>query len=223
VPAAERGPAVKLELTRVDDTVDPFEHVDDDSLPPGEGITILRENIPAGRGITATPHFARIMLRDGESSESATARLARWVATLDTLPSHADGTRFAFQDVEDYDDATGRSQRVGVRTLVLVGAPILGTADVVDAVAVAPDGRSYSPEATVQVTLSPEAATAFEDATRGWVNRRIAILVDDKVYSAPVVKSAIGGGHLSITMGSSGDPAQHLAEARKLARALGGE
>ena len=93
-----------------------------------------------------------------------------------------------------------------------------------DAVAVAPDNRhAYSQEASVQVTLSPESAARFEDATRGWVDRRIAILIDDKVNSAPVVKSAIGGGHISITMGSAGDPALHLVEAKRLARALGGD
>ncbi|MDB4994721.1 MAG: Preprotein translocase secY subunit, partial [Myxococcaceae bacterium] len=221
VPAAERGPAAKLELTRVDDTIDPFEHVTDAALPEGEGISILIESIPAGRGHTARPHYARIMLRDGESAGSATARLVRWVDAQNLL---TDGARFAYQDVEDFDEETQRSHQIGVRTIVLVGEPILRTADVVDAVAVAPDNRhAYSLEASVQVTLSPESAARFEDATRGWVDRRIAILIDDKVNSAPVVKSAIGGGHISITMGSAGDPALHLVEAKRLARALGGD
>jgi preprotein translocase subunit SecD len=221
VPAAERGPAAKLELTRVDDIVDPFAQVTDETVPPGEGIAIMVESIPAGRGHTARPHFARITLREGESTEGATARLARWVTSQNLLH---DGARFAYQDVEDLDEDTQRARRIGVRTLVLVGEPILRTEDVVDAVAVAPDSRhQFSPEASVQVTLSPESALRFEDATRGWTDRRIAILLDDKVTSAPVVKSAIGGGHISITMGSAGDPALHLVEAKRLARALGGD
>jgi hypothetical protein len=220
VPAAERGPAAKLELTRVDDTVDAFDGISDDAVPRGEGIAILTESIPAGPGNTARPRFARVTLRDGESSEHGTERLARWLATLGP---RNDGRRFAFQDVEELDEHAQRSRPIGVRTLLLAGEPILRTADVIDAIAVAPSHRSYSPEATVQVTLSPESAARFEDATRGWIERRIAILLDDKVTSAPVVRSAIGGGHISINMGSEGDPALHLIEAKRLARALGGD
>jgi preprotein translocase subunit SecY len=221
VPAAERGHAAKLELTRVDDMVDAFAHVPDEAVPAGEGIAIMVESIPAGSAHTAHPHYARITLREGESAEGATARLARWVSAQNLLH---DGERFAYQDIEDFDENTQRSRRIGVRTLVLVGEPILRTEDVIDAVAVAPDNRhSFSLEASVQVTLSPESALRFEDATRGWTNRRIAILLDDKVTSAPVVKSAIGGGHISINMGSAGDPAVHLVEAKRLARALGGD
>jgi preprotein translocase subunit SecD len=59
-------------------------------------------------------------------------------------------------------------------------------------------------------------------ATRDWVQRRLAILVDGRVDSAPVVKSEIGGGRLTITMGA-GEPEKQLADARRLAASLGGD
>jgi preprotein translocase subunit SecD len=71
------------------------------------------------------------------------------------------------------------------------------------------------------VTLSSEAAARFEAATRAWVQRRLAIMVDDEIDSAPVVKSAIGGGHISITVGT-GDPERQFKQAESLARRLRG-
>jgi preprotein translocase subunit SecD len=47
------------------------------------------------------------------------------------------------------------------------------------------------------------------------VQRRFAIILDDVIDSAPVIKSKIAGGHASITLGA-GDPEEQLSKARKL-------
>jgi len=71
----------------------------------------------------------------------------------------------------------------------------------------------------VSVTLSPAGAKRFERATREWMHRRMAIELDGVIDSAPVIKTAIGGGHLSISLGA-GDPEEHMAAARHLADSL---
>jgi preprotein translocase subunit SecD len=51
------------------------------------------------------------------------------------------------------------------------------------------------------------------------VQRRFAIILDDVINSAPVIKTKIGGGRASITMGA-GDPDQQLQNAEKLEMVL---
>jgi len=57
------------------------------------------------------------------------------------------------------------------------------------------------------------------DATRKNIRRRLAIVIDDEVQSAPVILSEISGGTVMITM-AAGAPKEQLAEARQLAAAL---
>ena len=71
----------------------------------------------------------------------------------------------------------------------------------------------------VTITLTAEASSRFEQATRGWVQRRLALMVDGMIMTAPIVKSAIGGGHVSITV-TPGTPEKELEEAEELARNL---
>jgi preprotein translocase subunit SecD len=67
----------------------------------------------------------------------------------------------------------------------------------------------------VAVTFSPAGADRFEEVTGANVQRRFAIILDDEIDSAPVIRTKIGGGRASITLGS-GDPEQQLAQARQL-------
>ena len=111
---------------------------------------------------------------------------------------------------------TARFEAVGWRTLYLVSrAELTG-----DAVADARVGRetdlgSYY----VTVTLSPAGARRFEELTAANVHRRLAIVIDGVVESAPVIASKIAGGKATITMGA-GEPEQQLADARQLELAL---
>jgi hypothetical protein len=200
---------VKIEFVRIDDGLEPFKDIAEEKLPPG--VRVMRQVDSIGRG-TAEHHHARIVLEPGGSKEDARASFLQWLRTL-PLPS---GARFALQDDVDYDDETGTSKLVGLSAHVLVGASAVGAEDVTDA-AVAPESASggYS----VSLTFSPAAAKRFEDMTREWTGRRIAIVVNDEVRSAPIVRTAITGGHVSISMGA-GDREKQLAEARELVQLL---
>src|SRR5262249_36598056 len=109
---------------------------------------------------------------------------------------------------------------IGWRSYLVKGPPVATAADVVDAVVVHPDRSSVRLEsANVLLELSPEAARRFEEHTAANIKRRLAILVDGQVASAPVIITRIPGGKVSITMGA-GNPESQLADARRLVRGL---
>jgi protein-export membrane protein SecD len=63
----------------------------------------------------------------------------------------------------------------------------------------------------VGIEFNSEGARVFERITGENVGKRIAIILDNTVYSAPVVKERISGGKASITGGFSMDEAKDLA------------
>ena len=66
----------------------------------------------------------------------------------------------------------------------------------------------------MRLAFSPAGADRFEEVTGANVNRRFAIILDDIVDSAPVIKQKIGGGSAQITMGA-GDPEKQLHDAQQ--------
>lgn len=217
LPASSDAPPpahrTKLEIVRIDDTIDPFDAAVEDSIPANSGIALARESVPVGEG--SAPRevtYARAALQPGEPVSTARARLSSFLATV-PLPS---GARFAFEPVNDDDPDTGRARVVALRTYVLVGASAVSEDDVVDAVPVA-----SGPETTVAVELSPTGAERFEETTGAWTRKRVAIVVDGEVASAPLVRSRIPGGRLSLTLGR-GDPENQAKQAAALARGLRG-
>jgi preprotein translocase subunit SecD len=203
--AGPPGPRPKLEVVLVDDSVDPLSGVDESVLPRGSRID--RADVPAGPGIVMTVHYARIVAGAGETVDGATARLDAALAKVTVPPDH----RFAFAPA--FDEASPRP--VAARSYLLTGAPILRETDVTDADAILGEDGHW----TVAVTLSAAAAKRFEDATRLDLKKRLAIVVDGRVRSVPVLQGVIGGGHIQITMGQDDDQKR---DAQQLARGLGG-
>ncbi|HEY7714350.1 MAG TPA: protein translocase subunit SecD [Candidatus Binatia bacterium] len=68
--------------------------------------------------------------------------------------------------------------------------------------------------ASVELVLNPTGARLFEQITAANVKRRLAIVLDNRVYSAPVIQERIAGGRASITGNFD------LKEARDLAIVL---
>ena len=69
----------------------------------------------------------------------------------------------------------------------------------------------------VLIDFKPRGATVFCDVTRANVGKQFAILLDDRIRSAPSIREAICGGSASIEMGTSADA---LDEANTLALVL---
>ena len=80
------------------------------------------------------------------------------------------------------------------------------------------DQQSGRPE--VSVTLDRAGADIFEKVSGENIGNRMAILLDEKVNSAPVIQDRIPGGRVRITLGGFGDPALQLQEANDLAAVL---
>jgi preprotein translocase subunit SecD len=68
----------------------------------------------------------------------------------------------------------------------------------------------------VAVHFDAQGARAFERMTGRNVKRRMAIVLDDRVESAPVIQTQIGGGRAQITLGQFADYNRLLAEASDL-------
>jgi preprotein translocase subunit SecD len=80
------------------------------------------------------------------------------------------------------------------------------------------DQQTGRPE--VNITFDREGANLFEKITSQNVGRRMAIILDDKVNSAPQLNERIGGGHARITMGGMQDAFAVQQEAKDLVAVL---
>ena len=189
------APRVTLEIVAVDDAFDPFVR-SPLAQDPSDGVDLEMERVPVGRdalgAIEQIRHVASVGLAPGESKAQATARLYRALQAVPLPP----GDRFGFEPFEG-PGADGESRWVGVRAFVLSGAPIITSRDVAGA-AVAGPSALEGPQVAVVVELTKDAAQRLEDFTARWVERRIAILLDGEIESAPVVLRAISGGHVHV-------------------------
>ena len=102
----------------------------------------------------------------------------------------------------------GKSE-TGGREPYLLESPVLLTGDVVTDARVRPGARLEGPY--VAVELDNRGAGIFDAMTAENVGRRMAIVLDNTVYEAPVIKERIPGGHVQITGRFSMDEAHDLA------------
>jgi preprotein translocase subunit SecD len=79
----------------------------------------------------------------------------------------------------------------------LIQAQALMTGEYIADAHVRPSSRLEGPY--VELVLNNTGARLFERITAENVKRRLAIVLDNKVYSAPVIQERIGGGRASIT------------------------
>ncbi len=72
-------------------------------------------------------------------------------------------------------------------------------------------GRDIGSEISVGLEFNSEGARIFDRVTSENVNRRLAIVLDNTVYSAPQIRERISGGKASITGGFTLNEAKDLA------------
>jgi len=177
-----------FQIVRVDDEVDPLADAD-----PPPGVRIYREQ---------SVHFARIAPVPGESAPRAEERARAWLAGM-PLPA---GKRFGLQVFEEPDDADS-SHRVGARTYVLDGEPIVTEKDIVTAWSEpSPRGRFL-----LRITLQPDAIRRLESATRESKGQRFAFVVNGVVQSTPRMHAAPRATNPLSFEASSSDDARLLA------------
>lgn len=216
-PPGDGRPPPKLELVAVADEEDVVAQVPDAQVP--EGIEIRYENVPAGTDAyggrqTTRMHYVSVPLRDGETIEGAIARGEALAKQILLAPRR----RLAWEPTSEFDPETNKETISGVRSYVVEDESWISNRDVV-AAEPSVSTTNAAPDVYIAIELTPEAGERFRKLTAARVNRRIAILLDGRVNSAPVVRQEIGGGRMSLTMGA-GDYEQKVKEAQALARAL---
>ena len=72
----------------------------------------------------------------------------------------------------------------------------------------------------VQLQFNPRGAEIFEQVSGANIGRKMAIILDDKVTSAPVLESKIGGGRAVITLGGGASAEAQRQEATDLVAVL---
>ena len=102
-----------------------------------------------------------------------------------------------------------KSGKVLSETPYLVFKKILLTGDMLTAAEVRFDSQTNQPY--VSITLNSIGAMIFQQVTRDNVNKRLAIVLDDHVYSAPNIQEEIAGGQAQITGSYTLNEAKDLA------------
>jgi len=130
-----------------------------------------------------------------------------------------EGLSIGISKVEER-DASGIPGQVHFRTYVM-RSNIELTGDKLTDARVAVDqsglggGKPY-----VSLSFDPEGARQFEQITGANIGKRLAIVLDGNVDSAPVIQSKIAGGNAQITLGGSKNYNQLIEEATELSLVL---
>ncbi len=103
-------------------------------------------------------------------------------------------------------DALGERSRGAA---LLIESRILMTGDVITDARVRPGELPNS--RIVSIDMNSRGARLFEEITGGNVNRQLAIILDDTVYSAPRIQERIPGGRAIITGSFTAEEARDLA------------
>jgi len=187
------GTTAQLEFHMVDDTTDFFRQTYQ-TTPPPEGSNIT---------LTTAEGFPQL---EGPNRE----------ALLEYVKGKVPQDRLVL--LECIASATRKGVCDSYRTyLVEKEAPLTG-----ESLTGADASLSQLNEPEVNISFDAAGARQFEQLTEKGVGRRMAIVLDDYVQSAPRINERIGGGRARITMGRSGGRPleQWLADAQTLALAL---
>lgn len=212
----------RLEFKLLDDDQDFFGPIakaaKGESLP--DGLEFRNETAPVGldeggEQKTKTGTFAYLPRKEKEQSKDTLNRLKEWVATLPMLPDRELG----YQLMRETDPDTQKEREVGWRTFLLRSRADIGGDMIRDAVAMPDQSGGSLGGWHVALTFTDQGGRVFERITGDNIKRRFAIILDNRIESAPVIQTKIPGGHAQITMGS-GDPEIQLRDSRKLEMVL---
>ena len=81
-------------------------------------------------------------------------------------------------------------------------------------------GSPEKPQPYVALEFNPQGALLFEEITARSIGKRMAIVLEDLVDSAPVIQDRIAGGRAQITLGGMKSPQDILIDAKNLALVL---
>jgi SecY len=216
--APPRGPArpESLQLLAVDDDVDFFEPIARTTEGLSPCLAFFGESVPNGLGKQAIRRYARCKVLGQKTPADARAELLAWGRTLE-LPA---GDRLGVAWVDERDEDTDKTFRIGVRSYLLKPPAVIDGSDVQSAEVSIQGERGFETVA-VAIELTPAGGDRFYRFTAANVGKRMAIVVDGDVASAVRILSPILGGHVQITM-NDGDRERKIQDAERLADELMG-
>ncbi|MEO0325041.1 MAG: protein translocase subunit SecD [Myxococcota bacterium] len=192
------------------------ENVDQASLP--EGLRLATESAPAGENApSVSSNYLEAIGTDceelptGEQEGCVPVRqtLADYIATLEIPDDH----ELVLKELDRREEPRIEAGEEGWRTYYVYSVTEVTGEDVDDAQVTFDTQRGNQP--IVAITFNSTGASEFEELTGANVKRRMAIVLDGRAESAPVIQDRIGGGRATITLGS-GDYNEVLDEANQL-------
>lgn len=191
----------QLEFRVLDDAQDYVATVTD--LP--EGITKQAETVSAGTSNpSVTTHY--LVARGA----GALTRLSDYIATL-SLP---DDRTLLIGSLQEGRQVGAAHADQAYRTYFTLATTEVTGRHIEDAAVSFDQQQGGRP--VVSVRFKSDGAELFRQMTGANVKKRMAIVLDDRVESAPVIQTEIGGGRAQITLGSYSDYNQLMQEANDL-------
>jgi len=192
----------RLEFKIVDDESDFLTTLTD--VP--EGFERQSEVVSAGPSIPQKVVTYLVARGDG-----ARQKLSAYVESIKTkIP---EGRELFLGEVDEVDTTPGNKADKAWRTYLLHARADVSGEDVKEAFT-AFDQENNRPY--VAMNFTPKGADKFAQLTGRNIKRRMSIVLDDRVESAPVIQTEIGGGRCQITLGSSSSYNDTLQEAKDL-------
>ncbi|RJO68634.1 MAG: protein translocase subunit SecD [Myxococcales bacterium] len=195
------GQTAQLEFKIVDDAYTELGKYADE-LPPGWELKYESRRDENG-GLLRVPYLDAAKDPDGKNIAAA----REW------LKEKIDGTHEVL--FEEYEDTKKVETRL--RSYVLIKKTML-TGDTITDARVSIDQQRNRPY--VSLTFDRQGANTFAKVTGDHVQERLAIVLDNRVKSAPVIQQRIGGGSAMITLNDLASYNQLFQEAQDLAVVL---
>jgi preprotein translocase subunit SecD len=199
-----------------------FQIVDDEAsfldtlgaLPPG----IKKQTEFVSAGVNKPQISSTYLVAESKDGSDARKTLTDFIEAQKAAGKVPEDHEFLIGDAEYVEGQQKQAGKKNYRTYFLFGrAEVTGQA--IEDAYVANDpqqaGKPY-----VAITFNSQGAEQFRELTGRNVKRRMAIVLDDVVASAPVIQTEIGGGHCSVTLGGFRPYNEILNEARDLVLVL---
>jgi len=204
----------RLEFKILDDDQDYIgsirKQVKEADWPKGVSLNNV-ENAPVGPGKTNPIHYAVVKKQDDETLAQARERLRKFLAQFPVPDDREVGYAVTYEQ----DEQTFKQKETGWRTYFLFSRADITGDQIQDAAAMPSQDSSQPGGWHVALTFTDAGGDRFEEITGANIKRRFAIILDNKIASAPVIQARIGGGHAQITMGAS-DPQTQFEESKQL-------
>lgn len=183
-----------------------------------EFASIQEETVTIGASVSGSTrhsqvHFVRIDYKPNETQIDAIKRAKSWIDSLPVPNDH----QVALGEFEEYKE-NGASKAVGLRTYYLYRKADMAGEYIANAEVSLDPYRKVNHY--VNITFTPIGTERFKQLTQTNIKKRLAIVIDEYVNSAPIIQSEISNGRAQITFGSYANQQEQIDVVKQLALLL---